>query len=57
MTLEKVEFPSSGLNAGSSFITQDKAMYESLVENLENDLSARLIWTGSSYPLTLREER
>ena len=25
----------SGLNAGLSFIEQDKAMYESLVENLE----------------------
>ena len=48
-------FPCSGLNAGSSFIAQDKAMYESLVENLEKDLSARLIWTGSSHPLTLRE--
>ena len=32
-------------------------MYESLVENLEKDLGARLIWTGSSHPLTLREAR
>ena len=38
MTLKKVGFPCCGLNAGSSFITQDKAMYESLVENLEKDL-------------------
>ena len=57
MTLKKVGFPCSGLNAGSSFIAQDKLMYESLVENLEKDLGARLLWTGSSYPLTHREER
>ena len=57
MTLKKVGFPCSGLNAGSSFIAQDKGMYESLVENLEKDLSACLLWTGSSYPLTHREER
>ena len=53
MTLKKVGFPCSGLNAGSYFIAQDKAMYESLVENLEKVLGARLIWTGSSHPLTL----
>ena len=57
MTLKKVEFPCSGLNAGSSFIAQEKAMYESLVENLEKNLGARLTWTGSSHPLTLREAR
>ena len=55
MTLKKVGFPCSGLNAGLSFIAQDKAMYESLVENLEKDLGARFIWTGSSHPFTLRE--
>ena len=32
-------------------------MYESRVENVEKDLGARLIWTGSSHPLTLREAR
>ena len=32
-------------------------MYESLVENLEKDLGARLIWTGSSHPLIVREAR
>ena len=47
----------SGLNAGLYFIAQDEAMYESLVENLEKDLCARLIWTGSSHPLTFREAR
>ena len=57
MTLLKVGFPCSGLNAGSSFIAPDKAMYESLVENLEKDLGARLICTGSSHQLTLREAR
>ena len=28
-------------------------MYESLVENLEKALGARLIWTGSTHLLTL----
>ena len=37
MTLKQVGFPCSGLNEGSSFIAQGKAMYESLVENLEKD--------------------
>ena len=54
---KECRFPCRGLNAGSSFIAQEKAMYESLVENLEKDLGARLIWTGSSHPLTLREVR
>ena len=55
MTLKQVGFACSVLNEGSSFIAQDKAMYESLVENLEKDQGAPLIWTGSSHPLTLRE--
>ena len=57
MTLKTVGFPFSGFNAGSYFIAQEKAMYESLVENLEKDLGARLIWTGSSHPLTFGEAR
>ena len=39
------------------FLTQHEAMYESPVETLEIALGARLIWTGSSHPLTLREAR
>ena len=45
------------LELGLPFIAQDKAMYESRVENVEKDLGARLIWTGSSHLLTLRETR
>ena len=51
----KVIFPCKVLNAGLAFIEKDEAMYESPVENLEKALGARLIWTVSSYPLTLRE--
>ena len=32
-------------------------MYESLVENLEKDLGARLKWTVYSHQLTLRDAR
>ena len=42
----KVGFPWSGLNAGSSFIWQDKGMSESCVEILEETLVPHVIWTG-----------
>ena len=46
LTRNKVWFPWSGLNAGSSFIRQDEGMSESCVEILENTIVTRLIWTG-----------
>ena len=46
LTRNKVGFPWSGLNAGSSFIWQDEGMSESCVEILEETLVPRLIWTG-----------
>ena len=36
----------SGLNAGSSFISQDEGMSESSVQSLKKSLGPRLIWTG-----------
>ena len=36
----------SGLNSGSSFISQDEGMSESPVETLEKAIGFRLIWTG-----------
>ena len=46
LTRNKVGFPWSGLNAGSSFIWQDEEMSESCVEILEETLVPRVIWTG-----------
>ena len=46
LTRKKAAFPCSGLNAGSSFISQDEGMFESPVETLEKALGPRLIWTG-----------
>ena len=46
LTRKKAGFPCSGLNAGSSFISQDKGMSEAPVETLEKALYPRLIWTG-----------
>ena len=46
MTLKKDGFPCSGLNAGSSFISQDERVSESLLETLEKALGPRLVWTG-----------
>ena len=46
LTRNKVRFPWSGLNAGSSFIWQDEGMSESCVEILEETLVPRIIWTG-----------
>ena len=43
---KKVRYPCSGLNAGSSFISQDEAMAESQVEALEKALGTRLLWSG-----------
>ena len=55
MTQKKVVFPCSGLNAGSSFISQDEGMSELNVETLEKGLGPRLIWTGGVTSLdTLR---
>ena len=46
LTRKKAAFPCSGLNAGSSFISQDEGMFESPVETLEKALGPRLISTG-----------
>ena len=46
LTRNKVGFPWSSLNAGSSFIWQDERMSESCVEILGETLVPRLIWTG-----------
>ena len=46
LTEKKAGFPCSGLNAGSSFISQDEGMSESPVETLEKALGLRLFWTG-----------
>ena len=46
LTRRKAVFPCSGLTAGSSFISQDEGMTESLVENIEKALGHRLISTG-----------
>ena len=43
---KKVGIPCSGLNAGSSFISQDKGMSESSVQSLEKALGPILFWTG-----------
>ena len=46
LTRNKVGFPWNGLNAGSSFISQDEGMSEFSVQTLEKTLVPRLIWTG-----------
>ena len=46
LTQKKPGFPCHVLNAGSSFISQDEGMSESLVETLEKALGPRLISTG-----------
>ena len=51
LTQKKAEFPCSGLNSGSSFISQDERMSESPVETLEKAVSLRLIWTGEMTPI------
>ena len=47
LTQKKASFNKSGLNSGSSFISQDEGMYESSVETLEKAVGVRLIWTGA----------
>ena len=42
----KARFPCSGLNSGSTFISQDEGMSESPVETLEKAVGICLIWTG-----------
>ena len=46
LTRNKVGFPWSGLNAGSSFISQDERMSEYSEETVEKTLFPSLIWTG-----------
>ena len=56
LTQNKVGFPSSCLNAGSSFISQDKELMESSVQSLDKALDNSLIWTGGLISLdTLRD--
>ena len=46
LTQKKAIFPCSGLNSGSCFISQDKAMSEFPVETLEKAIVLCLIWIG-----------
>ena len=46
LTLKKAGFPCSSLNKGSSFISQDEGMSESLLETLEKELDPHHIWKG-----------
>ena len=43
MIQKKEEFPLSGINSGSSFISQDEGLLESPVETLEKAVGLRLI--------------
>ena len=59
LTQKKARFPSSGLNSGSSFISQDEGMSESPVETLEKAVGVCIIWTGgltSLWPLERHTE-
>ena len=49
---KKAGFPSSGLNLGSCFMSQDEGMSESPVETLEKAVVLHLIWTGGIIFLT-----
>ena len=49
---KNVRFPCSGLNVGSSFISQDERMSESPVETLEKAPAPCLIWIGSLISLS-----
>ena len=44
LTQKKAGFPCSGLNAGSSFISQGEGMSESPVETLEKAIVLNLFW-------------
>ena len=46
LTQKKARYNSSGLNSGSSIISQDEGMSESPVETLEKAIDFSLIWTG-----------
>ena len=46
LTRKKAGFPCSGLNAGSSFISEIEGMSYFPVETLEKVLGPHLIWTG-----------
>ena len=46
LTQLKARFPCSGLNSGSSFISQDEGISECRVETLEKAVGVSLIWTG-----------
>ena len=46
LTRKMAGFLCSGLNAGSSFISQDEGMSESPLQTLEKALGPRLTWTG-----------
>ena len=43
---KEAEFPCSGINFGSCFMSQDEGVSESCGEILEETLVPRLIWTG-----------
>ena len=50
LTQKKAGFSCSGLNAGSSFISQDERITESRVENLEKAIFLQIFWTeGLTY--------
>ena len=42
----KAGCPSTGLNADSSYISEDEGMSASPIEAIEKALGPRLIWTG-----------
>ena len=46
LTQKKAGFPGSGLNLGSSFMSQDEGMSESREETLEKAVGVSVIWTG-----------
>ena len=50
LTQKKAVFPCSGLNAGSSFISQDEGMSESPVETLEKLYVSASSGQGASHP-------
>ena len=55
LTQKKAQFPCSGLNSGSPFMSQDEGMTESPVDPLEKVIGFCLIWTGGLTSLLLRE--
>ena len=57
LTRKNVGYPSSGLNAGSSLISQEEGMSESPVETVEKPLVSALSGQGASHRLTPREAR